>query len=316
MTETQRARGPLLLGLTGGIGAGKSTVAALFRARGAGIVDADAIAREVVEPGEPALRALVAEFGAEVLAEDGALDRAALAASAFASPAATQALNAIMHPAISERTAVRLAELQDRPVVVHDVPLLVENGLTAQYHLSVLIDVPEEVRLERLTTLRGLDRDDAQRRIRAQATDEQRRRACDARLDNAGTPDALEERFARLWDARLEPFRRNRAAGRPAEPLPGSVPDDQESRDAAAERLRVRLVHAAERVGIDCAVAAESGPDGTALVLRPGIAAAQATASLLLDAGYAPTGPARDSIWATADPGQPARVTISAVRAD
>ncbi|HLS34193.1 MAG TPA: dephospho-CoA kinase, partial [Brevibacterium sp.] len=268
MTDSQRTPGPLLIGLTGGIGAGKSTVASLFRARGAAVVDADAIAREVVEPGSPALTALAGEFGDEVLTGTGGLDRAALAAAAFVSSERTAALNAIMHPAIGDLTAARMAELSDHPVVVHDVPLLVENGMTARYHLSVLVDVPEQVRLERLTTTRGLDREDALRRIRAQADDAQRRRACDALLDNSTTQADLAQRFAALWEQRIDPFRRHRAERSPAEPLRLA---EEEATTAAVEaagtRLVARIERAAAAASLTCTGTHAPGGDGVEISL-------------------------------------------------
>ena len=310
MTETSATTSPLLLGLTGGIGAGKSTVAALLADRGAGIVDADRIAREVVEPGEPALEALRREFGDTVLSDDGTLDRAALAGLAFATPERTAALNAIMHPAIAQRTAARLTEHAHLPVVVHDVPLLVENGMTGNYHLSLLVDVPEETRLDRLTTSRGLDREDAQRRIRAQATDDQRHLACDAALDNAGTQEHLREQVVELWENRIEPFRRNRAAGTPAQPLPlTQVEAGEEAQRAAGARLTARLERTASRAGLPATASASPSVDGVAIDLRvPDGTDPAAVAAVLRETGYAP----RDDRWLTTDPGRPAAVTVSA----
>ncbi|MGO1438716.1 MAG: dephospho-CoA kinase [Brevibacterium yomogidense] len=318
MTDSQRIHGPLLIGLTGGIGAGKSTVAAHFRARGAAVVDADAIAREVVEPGEPALIALAAEFGDGVLTETGELDRAALAAEAFVSPERTAALNAIMHPAIGDRTIARMAELADHGVVVHDVPLLVENGMTARYHLSVLIDVPEDIRLERLTTSRGLDREDALRRIRAQANDEQRRLACDAVLDNSTTEQELEARFTALWEHRIEPFRRHRAEGTPA-PSSGLTEGERSSDalDAAGRRLAARIERAASAAQIACTVAHEPGPEGVEITVTvQGGEDRDTAARVLADVGFAPVAGGSASLaeaarFAHADPGRPAFVALS-----
>ena len=311
MTDTHTAAGPLFLGLTGGIGAGKSTVAALCADRGAGIIDADRIAREVVEPGEPALAALRDAFGEEVLTPGGALDRPALAGLAFASPEQTAVLNRIMHPAIEARTAQRLKDLADRPIVVHDIPLLVENGLTGNYHLSLLVDVPEEIRLERLTTLRGLEREDAIRRIRAQATDAQRLRACDVRLDNAGARDRLEEQFAAVWDARIEPFRRNREAGVPAEPLPLTAEDaSAEAQAAAGDRLVSRLERAARRAGLTVTAAAAVSPAGVAIDLHaPEGSESARIHAVLRDAGYAQGG--GTGLYLSADPGRPATVALT-----
>ncbi|SLM98344.1 MULTISPECIES: dephospho-CoA kinase [Brevibacterium] len=318
MTDSQRALGPLLIGLTGGIGAGKSTVASLFRSRGAAVVDADAIAREVVEPGEPALLALTEEFGDGILTEAGELDRAALATAAFASADRTAALNAIMHPAIGDRTHARMAELADHGVVVHDVPLLVENGMTARYHLSVLVDVSEDIRLERLTTSRGLDREDALRRIRAQAADEQRRRACDAILDNSTTEQQLEARFSTLWEERIEPFRRHRAAGTPAQPSELAAGEtSSEAQEAAGARLVARIERAASAAGMTCTATHEPGPQGVEIALSvvDGDTASRVR-SVLADVGFAPVAEdaaphAATERYAHTDPGRPAFVSVS-----
>lgn len=318
MTDTQRARGPLLLGLTGGIGAGKSTVARLFRGHGAGVVDADALAREVVEPGEPALAALAEEFGPGVLTDTGTLDRPALASLAFADPERTAALNAIMHPAIGERTAVRLAELADHDVVVHDVPLLVENGMTGRYHLSVLVDVPEDIRLRRLVTTRGLDPEDARRRIRAQADDGARRAACDVLLDNSTTPEELERRFERLWSERIVPFQQNRAHGVPAVTLPRAADDSPDTEDTAAAltatgvRLLARIEHAAAAVDLDVSGSVLPAADGVRIDLTAAVSDAPAAmGQVLADVGFVPV-PDSAGHYANTDPGGPARVTLRA----
>ncbi|EFG47736.1 dephospho-CoA kinase [Brevibacterium mcbrellneri ATCC 49030] len=191
----------MLIGLTGGIGAGKSTVAQLFEERGVPIVDADAIARDVVKPGEPALAELVEHFGESILGADGELNRGKLAEVAFADAESHEALNAIMHPAISAETSKRIDVLRgDHPVIVHDVPLLVEAGLAGNYDLTVLVDTPAEVRLQRLTELRGMDPEDAKKRIAAQATDEQRRAVCDVALDNSGDIEHLRAQFEQMWE--------------------------------------------------------------------------------------------------------------------
>lgn len=191
----------MLVGLTGGIGAGKSTVAQLFEERGVPIVDADAIARDVVKPGEPALAELVEHFGDSILGAGGELNRGKLAEVAFADAESNEALNAIMHPAISAETAKRIDALRgDHSVIVHDVPLLVEAGLAGNYDLTVLVDTPAEVRLQRLTELRGMDPEDAKKRIAAQATDEQRRAVCDVALDNSGDIEHLRAQFEQMWE--------------------------------------------------------------------------------------------------------------------
>lgn len=193
----------LILGLTGGIGAGKSTVSAELARLGAEVIDADAIAREVVEPGSPGLDLLAAEFGEDVVGEDGALDRAVLAERAFSSQERTAALNAITHPLIGERTAERFAGAADDAVVVHDIPLLVEGGMAPGYHLVLVVDTPEDVRLRRLVELRGLEETDARSRIERQATDAQRHEVADVLLDNSGDEAALVESVRAAWDRRI-----------------------------------------------------------------------------------------------------------------
>jgi dephospho-CoA kinase len=188
------------IALTGGIGSGKSTVARMLAARGAVVVDADAIAREIVEPGQPALQEIREAFGPEVVAPDGTLDRARLAAIVFADADALARLNAITHPRIAERSAELLASAPADAVVVYDMPLLVEQGGEALrgWDRIVVVDAPDEVRLERLFA-RGLEREDAERRLRAQATREQRLAVADVVLDNSGDLVALESAVDGLW---------------------------------------------------------------------------------------------------------------------
>jgi dephospho-CoA kinase len=187
-----------MVGLTGGIGSGKSTVAALLVARGAIVIDADAIAREVVEPGTPALAALVERFGADILRSDGSLDRAALAAKAFVDDESRAALEAITHPAIGEEFLRRVADAPKGSVVVHDVPLLVESKRGFDYGAVIVVEAPREVRLRRLEA-RGIARADAEARMAAQASDEQRRAVATWVLDNAGDLAALERQVDDLW---------------------------------------------------------------------------------------------------------------------
>ncbi len=188
-----------MVGLTGGIGSGKSTVAALLAARGAVVVDADAIAREVVEKGTPALEKLVHRFGPEILAADGSLDRPALAAVAFANGENRKALEEITHPAIGEEFLRRVAAAPQDAVVVHDVPLLVESKRGLEYAAVIVVEAPLELRLERLEA-RGLARDDALRRIAAQASDEDRRKVATWVIDNSGSLDDLERRIDPIWE--------------------------------------------------------------------------------------------------------------------
>lgn len=189
----------LKVGLTGGIGSGKSAVSRLLAERGAVVVDADAIAREVVEPGTPGLAAVVAEFGDGVLRPDGSLDRPALGAIVFSDPQRLAALNAIVHPLIAARTGELVAAAPAAAVVVHDVPLLTENNLAAGYDVVVVVDVPVELQLDRLVRLRGMTEADARARIAAQADREQRLAVAHLVIDNSGTLEQLAAQVDALW---------------------------------------------------------------------------------------------------------------------
>ncbi|MFJ9840071.1 dephospho-CoA kinase [Kitasatospora sp. NPDC101155] len=189
----------LKIGLTGGIGAGKSEVSRLFAARGAVIVDSDLIAREVVAPGTDGLAAVVAEFGPQVLREDGTLDRPALGAVVFGDPERLQALNAIVHPLVRARSAELEAAAAPDAVVVHDVPLLAENGLAPLFDVVVVVDAADEVRLDRLVRLRGMAEQEARARMAAQATREGRLAIADLVIDNGGPLEALSARVDEVW---------------------------------------------------------------------------------------------------------------------
>jgi dephospho-CoA kinase len=196
----------LRIGLTGGIGSGKSTVAGLLAARGAVVVDADRIAREVVEPGTPGLAAVVETFGAGVLAADGSLDRPALAAIVFTDAEARARLDAIVHPLVRDRSVELIAGAPSDAVLVNDVPLLVETGQAGTYDLVLVVEADLATRLTRLVE-RGLAEEDARARIASQATDEQRRAVADVVLDNSGTREQLAEQVARFWEERVQPAR-------------------------------------------------------------------------------------------------------------
>ena len=190
-----------LIGLTGGIGSGKSTVASRLKTLGARIVDADKIAREIVEPGEPALAELAEAFDG-VLNADGALNRAELARQAFATPEATEKLNSITHPRIRERTLERFAQArtEDVPVLVYEMPLLIENGEYKKMDHVLVVDAEDEIRIDRLVNSRGLDEDDARRRIAAQISREERLAAADSVVDNSGTRDQLLQQVDTFWE--------------------------------------------------------------------------------------------------------------------
>lgn len=190
----------LRVGLTGGIGSGKSEVARILAGLGAYVVDSDVLAREVVAPGTPGLLAVAEAFGPSVLAPDGSLDRAALAAVVFADEEARARLNAIVHPLVGAAAAERYAAAPEGAVVVHDVPLLVETGMAPLFDVVVVVDAPDEVRVARLVR-RGLTEADARARIAAQATREERNAAAHHVVANDGTLDELRERVLALWRA-------------------------------------------------------------------------------------------------------------------
>ena len=187
------------VGLTGGLGSGKSTVAALLGEHGAVIIDADVVAREVVRAGTPGFAAVVARFGPGVVGPDGELDRAALARVVFADGAALDELNAIVHPLVGSRSAELAAAVPPGAVVVHDIPLLAENGLADRFDTVVVVEADREIRLARLAE-RGLTRAEAEARMAAQATDEQRRAIADEIVRNDGDLDSLARQVDRLWD--------------------------------------------------------------------------------------------------------------------
>ena len=219
----------LKVGLTGGIGAGKSEVSRLLDAYGAVIVDADKIAREVVEPGTPGLAAVVAEFGEEILAPDGTLDRPKLGSLVFADTERLAALNAIVHPLVGERSAELERQAQEAAqaeqaqqaaaaesaqgqgggaVIVHDVPLLAENGLAPLYDLVLVVDASPETQMDRLVRLRGMTEGEAAARMAAQATRRERLAVSDIVIKNDGPLEELQTRVREVWDALRE-----RAAG-------------------------------------------------------------------------------------------------------
>lgn len=192
------------MGLTGGIASGKSVVAARMAEQGAVVVDADRIAREVVEPGTPALARIVEEFGPDVLAGDGSLDRAALGAVVFSDPARLAILNGITHPAVRELSHRRFAEAgQSDPdaIVVYDVPLLTEARAADEFDVVVVVSAPEATRIERMVSLRGMSRAEAERRIRSQVPEERRLALADIVIESGGT---LEQTLARADEVWLE----------------------------------------------------------------------------------------------------------------
>ncbi|MFC8181060.1 dephospho-CoA kinase [Rhodococcus sp. NPDC057297] len=234
----------LRLGLTGGIGAGKSTVSKRLAELGGVLVDADVIAREVVEPGTVGLQKLVEAFGDDILTADGSLDRPALAAKAFGDDASRATLNSIVHPLVGKRTAELIEGAADDAVVIQDIPLLVEGKMGALFQLVAVVFADAEERVERLVGQRNMPETDARARIAAQATDEQRRAAADIWIDNSGAPDDLDDMVRDLWTERLVPFERNIRDGVIVRTHPELVPADPRWA-AQAERIKARIAVAA-----------------------------------------------------------------------
>ncbi|WP_205474563.1 dephospho-CoA kinase [Nocardioides sp. SYSU D00038] len=189
------------VGLTGGIASGKSTVSAMLAELGAVIIDGDQLAREVVERGTPGLAAVVEAFGEELLTPDGDLDRPAMGRIVFHDPEKRRLLEGIVHPLVFERYAELEAAASEADVVVHDIPLLAESGRADTFDAVVVVDVPEELQVERMVRDRGWTEDDARARIASQATREQRLAIATHVIDNTGTLDQLRTRVAEVWAA-------------------------------------------------------------------------------------------------------------------
>jgi len=241
----------LRIGLSGGIGAGKSTVSSTFSELGGIVVDGDVIAREVVEPGTEGLAKLVDAFGKDILQDDGSLNRPALAAIAFPNEEKRQTLNGIVHPLVAHRRSELIAAAAEDAVIVEDIPLLVESGMAPMFPLVVIVHADEELRVKRLIDYRGFSEEDARARIAAQATEEQRRAVADVWLDNSGSAGELVEQARALWHERILPFARNLDHGRPASSEPVLVPSDPSWPDQGrriAARLNTACGHRAVRI--------------------------------------------------------------------
>ncbi|MEU4643222.1 dephospho-CoA kinase [Micromonospora sp. NPDC023814] len=234
----------LMVGLTGGIGSGKSAVASRLAERGAVVIDADQVAREVVAPGTEGLAEIVAAFSDRVLDAGGALDRAALGAVVFADEAARRRLEAIIHPRVRARTAELAAAAAPDAIVVNDVPLLVEVGLAPTYHLVVVVQTAVATRLARLARDRGMDRAEAERRIAAQADDARRRAAADVVLTNDGSLVDLHAAVDALWDERLLPYEANLRERRPVRPHRVVLTEADPTWPQQYARLAARIRHA------------------------------------------------------------------------
>ena len=242
----------LRVGLTGGIGSGKSTVAQRFSELGALVIDADKLAREVVAVGSDGLAAIHQRFGDAVLAADGSLDRVVLGKIVFADAQSRKDLEAITHPLIGARTRSLLESAAPVRIVVHDVPLLVELGMAAAYHLSVVVGADEDTRVARLTGGRRLTEADARTRIAAQAGDLERRAAADAWLDNNGSVDELVAQVDALWRDRILGFNDNLMTGGRSHrsDTPTLVAYD-DSWPSTAKRLIGRITLALKGAGLD-----------------------------------------------------------------
>jgi dephospho-CoA kinase len=245
----------LRIGLSGGIGAGKSTVSSTFSGLGGIVVDGDVIAREVVEPGTEGLAKLVDAFGEDILHDDGpqagALNRPALAAIAFSDEDKRQTLNGIVHPLVAHRRSELIAAAADDAVIIEDIPLLVESGMAPMFPLVVIVHADEDLRVKRLIEHRGFSEQDARARIAAQATEEQRRAVADVWLDNSGSAGELVEKARALWHERILPFAHNLDNGQPAESAPILVSYDETWPDQARRilaRLNTTCGHRAVRI--------------------------------------------------------------------
>lgn len=282
----------LRIGLTGGIGAGKSALSATFAKCGAVIVDGDVIAREVVQPGTEGLAALVEAFGDDILLPDGSLDRPALAAKAFRDDEARKKLNGIVHPLVGKRRAEIIESVPADSVVVEDIPLLVESGMAPLFPLVVIVYADVEVRLRRLVDQRGMPESDARARIAAQATDEQRRAVADVWVDNSGSPDDLVRRAHDVWDNRILPFAHNLSRHQAARAAARVVPPDPTWPDQTlriVNRLKTACGHRAIRVDHIGSTAVPEFPAKDVIDVQitvESLAVADELAEPLLAAGY------------------------------
>ena len=322
----------LKIGLTGGIASGKSLVATRLAELGAVLVDADAIAREVVEPGTPGLAAVVDAFGPEILDGEGRLDRPRLGSIVFQQPERRAELNGIVHPLVRERAAAVIAAAPEDAVVVQDIPLLVETGQQRNFHLVLVVDAPEAVRLQRMTEHRGMTEADARSRMAAQVSRQDRLAAADVVLTNSGTREELLGAVDGLWNGRLLPFGRNISQGAVAARSGAPVlaaPNPDWPRQAAglAERLKVAApedVLAVDHIG-STAVPGLEAKDVIDLQLAvPDLATADRIAPLLGAAGFplwpgilmdSPHGRPDPAAWSkrlhgNADPARPVNLHI------
>lgn len=284
----------LRVGLTGGIGSGKSTVARRLAAHGATVVDADALAREVVAAGTDGLAEVVAAFGPQVLTPSGDLDRPALAGVVFGDDAARARLNGIIHPRVRARSEELMAAAPPDGVLVQDIPLLVEGGMAAAFALTLVVHADAEERVRRLVEQRGMPEADARARIAVQATEEQRRAVADVWLDNSGAQASLEASVDALWTERLVPFEENLRLRRPATtPGPARLVGPDPGWAGAGARLCARVALAVGERGRGVEHTGSTSipglPAKDIIDLQLGVAspaAADALADALADAGF------------------------------
>jgi dephospho-CoA kinase len=324
----------LQVGLTGGIGAGKSTVARRLAELGATVVDADVVAREVVRPGSPGLARVVAEFGSEILDSDGALDRPALAGVVFSNPAARGRLNGIVHPLVRQRTAELVAAAPPDAVVVQDIPLLVEGGMAAAFALVVVVDAAEDERVRRLVADRGMTEEQARARIAAQADRSARRAAADVWLDNAGSPEQVRVVVDRLWRDRMLPFERHLRMNRPLAAPPARLVEADPTWSEQFARLAARITRAAGEATIRVDHVGPTSVPGLAArdvldiqLVLPGLDSMDGLTPALRAAGFihytdlpadeTDRGPRRDHpdghVFTSADPGRRAELRVRAL---
>ncbi|WP_423181477.1 dephospho-CoA kinase [Arthrobacter sp. NyZ413] len=322
----------LKIGLTGGIASGKSLVSARLKELGATLIDADVLAREVVEPGTRGLARIIAEFGEDIVDAAGQLDRARLGSIVFAEPDRREVLNGIVHPLVREKASALLSMAKPGDIVVQDIPLLVETGQGSNFHLVLVVDAPEEERIRRMTSIRNMSAEEAVARMAAQAGRDERLAAADIVVDNSGSVEDVRDLIDKLWVERLEPFARNLASGHPAPRDGGPVlasPDVDWP--VQAERLLARIrkaspdVLSAEHIG-STAVSGLPAKDVIDLqVTVSSLEAADRLAPALGAAGFplcesmdhdTPKPPQLDpSAWikrlhGNADPGRPANVHV------
>jgi dephospho-CoA kinase len=319
----------LRIGLSGGIGAGKSTVSSTFSDLGGIVVDGDVISREVVEPGTEGLAKLVEAFGEQILSDDGSLNRPALAAIAFGDEEKRQTLNGIVHPLVGTRRAELIAAAGDDAVIVEDIPLLVESGMAPMFPLVIIVNADEDLRVKRLIEHRGFSEEDARARIKAQASEEQRRAVADVWLDNSGSADELVEQARTLWRQRIAPFEQNLDAGEAARAQSVLVPHDPSWPDQArriAARLNTACGHRAVRIDHIGSTAVPGLDAKDVIDMQVTVASlddADELAEALRGAGYVrlpitadePKPGSDKSLWqkrihASADPGRPTNVHI------